>query len=41
LMGLLLFDQDGVKPGQTWRINSSAAYASLRQEIKEYMKPPE
>jgi glycosyl hydrolase family 26 len=38
LLGLVLFDEDGVKATQTWRINSSAAYAALRQETRAYMK---
>jgi hypothetical protein len=40
LLGLVLFDENGVKTTQAWRIDSSAAYAALRQEAKEYMKPP-
>jgi mannan endo-1,4-beta-mannosidase len=38
LLGLVLFDQDGVKVTQTWRINNSAAYAALRRDAKAYMK---
>jgi Glycosyl hydrolase family 26 len=39
LSGFVLFDQDGVKETQTWRISSPAAYAVLRQDAKAYMKP--
>jgi mannan endo-1,4-beta-mannosidase len=39
LLGFVLFDQDGVQYVQTWRINSSGAFAALRRGIKEYMKP--
>jgi mannan endo-1,4-beta-mannosidase len=40
LLGFVLFDQNGTPSGvQTWRINSSAVYAALRQGIKTYMKP--
>ena len=39
LLGLMLFDQDGVNADQTWRIRSPAAYAALRQEVRKYMKP--
>lgn len=41
LLGFVMFDQDGVlKNIQSWRINSRAAYAALRQGAKAYMKPP-
>jgi mannan endo-1,4-beta-mannosidase len=40
LLGFVLFDQDGAKQTESWRINSSAAFAALRQEAKAYMKPP-
>ena len=41
LLGFLLFDQDGLrKYVQSWRINSPAAFAALRQGVEAYMKPP-
>jgi len=41
LLGFVLFDQNGVYQGtQSWRLNSQAAYAALRQGSKAYMKPP-
>jgi hypothetical protein len=40
LLGLVLFDENGDKATQTWRISSPAAYAALRQEVKESIKPP-
>jgi hypothetical protein len=40
LLGFVLFDQDGVKDTETWRISSPAAYAALRQGARAYMKPP-
>jgi mannan endo-1,4-beta-mannosidase len=41
LLGFVLFDRDGAFTDvQSWRINSRAAYAALRQGAKEYMKPP-
>jgi mannan endo-1,4-beta-mannosidase len=41
LLGFVLFDQNGVyQYVQTWRINSPAAYAALRQGAEMYMKPP-
>jgi mannan endo-1,4-beta-mannosidase len=39
LLGIVLFDMDGVRQGQGWQINSSAAYAAVRRAVKEYMKP--
>lgn len=40
LLGFVLFDQNGIPSSiQSWRINSSAVYAGLRQGIKMYMKP--
>jgi mannan endo-1,4-beta-mannosidase len=40
LLGFVWFDVDGIQYVQTWRINSPAAFAALRREIKAYMKPP-
>jgi hypothetical protein len=40
LLGFVLFDQNGVKVTQTWRIHTSAAYAALHNGAKAYMKPP-
>jgi hypothetical protein len=40
LLGFVLFDQDGVKSTQSWRIDSPADFSTLRQEIKAYMKSP-
>jgi len=40
LLGFVLFNQDGVRKTQSWRIGSPAAYAALRQEAEAYMKPP-
>jgi beta-mannanase len=39
LLGFVLFDQDGVKKTQNWRIRNPEAYAALRQEAEAYMKP--
>lgn len=40
LQGLVLFDENGVKATQTWRINSPSVFATLRQQTRMYMKPP-
>jgi Glycosyl hydrolase family 26 len=40
LLGFILFDQDGVKKVESWRISSPAAYVALRQEAEAYMKHP-
>jgi mannan endo-1,4-beta-mannosidase len=40
LLGFVLFDQDGVKNTESWRISNPAVYATLREEAKAYMKPP-
>lgn len=40
LLGFVLFDQDGVKNTESWRISNPAVYATLRQEVEAYMKPP-
>lgn len=40
LLGFVLFDTDGVKDTESWRISSPAAYAALRQGVQAYMKPP-
>jgi hypothetical protein len=41
LLGFVLFDQNGaIKYVQTWRINSNAAYTTLRHGARAYMKPP-
>jgi len=40
LLGFVLFDQDGVKQIQSWRIKSPAAFSALHQQIKAYMKSP-
>jgi mannan endo-1,4-beta-mannosidase len=39
LLGLVLFNENGVKPTQGWRIVSPAVYATLREETRLYMKP--
>jgi mannan endo-1,4-beta-mannosidase len=38
LMGFLLFDDDGAKDTQKWRLGSSTAFATLRQDAKKYMR---
>jgi mannan endo-1,4-beta-mannosidase len=40
LLGFVLFDQDGVKNTESWRISNPAVYATLRQEAEAYMRPP-
>jgi Glycosyl hydrolase family 26 len=40
LLGFVLFDQDGVKPIQNWRIGSAAAFSALRHQTRAYMKSP-
>jgi mannan endo-1,4-beta-mannosidase len=39
LLGLVLFDQDGAKPTQNWRIDSPSVYATLRHDVKAYISP--
>jgi mannan endo-1,4-beta-mannosidase len=40
LLGFVLFDQNGLKYSQSWRIDSRADFAALRQQIKAHMKSP-
>jgi mannan endo-1,4-beta-mannosidase len=41
LLGLVLFDQNGVQESQDWRISSPSVYATLRHDISRYMAPQE
>ena len=38
LLGFVLFDQDGLKGTESWRISNPAVYATLRQQAQAYMK---
>ncbi len=40
LLGLVLFDQNGVQASQDWRISSPAVYATLRRDISRYITRP-
>jgi mannan endo-1,4-beta-mannosidase len=40
LLGFVLFDQDGTKETESWRISNPAVFATLRREAEAYMKPP-
>jgi mannan endo-1,4-beta-mannosidase len=39
LLGFVLFDQDGVRADQSWRLNNPLAYAAIRRATKTYMRP--